>query len=197
MDKQIAAIGVDNALVQTAQINLGYCVIRAPFDGRVGLHQLDVGNLVQVASQTGIISLTQDKPISVVFTLPEADLGQSRLRWSKARFRSRCSTAAGNLQLSNGMLMTPNNTIDTATGTISMKATFHNDDNHLWPGEFVNARIQVDMLRHAISVPAAAVQHGPDGTFVYLVSQTDSRPDGLFRWVIRRQCRGCDKRPVW
>ena len=83
VDKQIGAVGVDNALVETAQINLGYCVIRAPFDGRVSFYQLNVGNLVQVASQTGIVSITQDKPISVVFTLPEAELPRIQAARSK------------------------------------------------------------------------------------------------------------------
>jgi multidrug efflux system membrane fusion protein len=169
VDKEIAAIGVDNAMIETAQINLGYCVIKAPFDGRVGFYQLTVGNLVQAASQTGIISLTEVKPISVVLTLAESDLPQVQ----QARARGPVPVAAfaesGEQQLSAGTLMTPNNTIDTTTGTISLKATFDNLDNHLWPGQFVNARVQIGTIDNAVTVPDLAVQHGPDGTFVYTV----------------------------
>jgi multidrug efflux system membrane fusion protein len=174
VDKEIAAIGVDNAMIETARINLGYCVIKAPFDGRVGFYQLTVGNLVQAANQTGIMSLTEVKPISVVFTLPEADLP----RVQQARAAGLVPIAAfdgsnGDKELSRGTLMTPNNTIDTTTGTISLKATFENQDNHLWPGQFVNARVQVGTIHNAVTIPDAAVQHGPDGTFVYTVG-----PDG-------------------
>jgi multidrug efflux system membrane fusion protein len=170
VDKEIAAIGVDNAMIETARINLGYCVIKAPFDGRVGFYQLTVGNLVLATSPTGIMSLTEVKPISVVFTLAEVDLP----RVQQARAAGPIPVAAfdgsgGDKELSRGTLMTPNNTIDTTTGTISFKATFENQDNHLWPGQFVNARVQVGTVHDAVTIPDAAVQHGPDGTFVYTV----------------------------
>ncbi len=174
VDKQIAAIAVDNAMIETAQINLGYCVIRAPMDGRVSLYQLNVGNLVEVASQTGIISITQDKPISVVFTLPEADLTQ--IQAARARGDVPVTVTSGENTkkvIATGTLLTPNNTIDTTTGTISLKANFPNTDNHLWPGQFVNTRVQVDTMKHAVTVPLPAIQHGPDGLFVYV-----TRPDG-------------------
>jgi membrane fusion protein, multidrug efflux system len=171
--KQTAAISVDNALIETAQINLGYCVIRAPFDGRVGLHQTDVGNLIEVASQTGIISLTQDKPISVVFTLPENDLARVQAAQARGAVPVQTSIAQsdkGNGQpTATGTLLTPNNTIDPTTGTISLKANFDNQDDHLWPGQFVNVRVRVETLHNAVILPVTAVQHGPDGTFVYVV----------------------------
>ncbi|MEA2729511.1 MAG: rane fusion protein multidrug efflux system [Acetobacteraceae bacterium] len=169
VDKQIAAISVDNALIETARINLGYCVIRAPFDGRVGLHQLDVGNLVEVASQTGIISLTQDKPISVVFTLPEADLARVQDAQARGPVPVQAANTQNQQRVANGTLLTPNNTIDPTTGTISLKANFGNNDDRLWPGQFVDARVQVDTLHKAVVVPLPAVQHGPDGLFVYVV----------------------------
>jgi multidrug efflux system membrane fusion protein len=175
VDKQIAAIGVDNALVEAAQINLGYCVIRAPMDGRVSLYQLNVGNLVEVSSQTGIVSITQDKPISVVFTLPEADLA----RIQAARASGTVPVQVTNGQntkavIATGTLLTPNNTIDTTTGTISLKANFDNTDNHLWPGQFVNARVQVNTMKQAVTVPLPAIQHGPDGLFVYVTKPDNS-----------------------
>jgi multidrug efflux system membrane fusion protein len=174
VDKQIAAVAVDNAMIETAQINLGYCIIRAPMDGRVSLYQLNVGNLVEVASQTGIVSITQDKPISVVFTLPEAELA----RVQAARTRGPVPVEVTNGQdtrhaIATGTLLTPNNTIDTTTGTISLKANFANDDGHLWPGQFVNARVRVDTLKDVVTVPVPAIEHGPDGLFVYV-----TKPDG-------------------
>ena len=169
VDKQIAAISVDNAMAETAQINLGYCVIRAPFDGRVGLHQLDVGNLVEVSSQTGIISLTQDKPISVVFTLPENDLAQVQDAQAKGPVPVQAVNGQGQAHVETGTLLTPNNIIDTSTGTISLKANFDNRDDRLWPGQFVNTRVQIETLHNAVILPVPAVQHGPDGTFVYVV----------------------------
>ena len=173
VDKDIGAIGVDNAMIETAQINLGYCVIKAPFDGRVSFYQLNVGNLVQAASQTGIISITQDKPIEAVVTLPEADLPPIQEARSKGDVPVTVFDGTSNKELATGTLMTPNNTIDTATGTISLKATFPNQDSHLWPGQFVNARVQIGTVQNAVTIPALAVQHGPDGTFVYTV-----KPDG-------------------
>ncbi len=171
VNKDIAAVALDNAMIETAQINLDYCVIRAPIDGRLSFRQIDVGNIIQAASQTsGIISIMQDKPITVVLTLPEADL--TRIQSARANgpvpvvaFDSQDSRNA----LATGTLLTPNNTIDTTTGTISLKATFENQDDHLWPGQFVNAHVQVGTIRRAVTVPIAAVQHGPDGLFVYVV----------------------------
>lgn len=171
VNKDAAAIELDNAMVETAQINLDYCIIRAPIDGRLSFRMIDVGNVIQAANQTsGIISITQDKPITVVLTLPEADLG----RIQAARAKGPVPVLAYSSQdeskpAATGTLLTPNNTIDTTTGSISLKATFENQDDHLWPGEFVNTRVQVGTLQKAITVPLLAVQHGPDGLFVYVV----------------------------
>jgi multidrug efflux system membrane fusion protein len=169
VNKETAAIQADEAMIETAQINLGYCVIRAPFDGRVSLYQTDVGNIINTGTQTGIISITQDKPISVVFTLPEADLDRVQTARTKGSVPVEVFAAADGKQLATGTLLTPNNTIDTSSGTIALKATFDNSDDHLWPGQFVNTRVQVDTLRNAITIPGVAVQHGPDGLFVYVV----------------------------
>jgi membrane fusion protein, multidrug efflux system len=171
VNKDTAALALDNAAIETARINLDYCVIRAPIDGRVSFRKVDVGNIIQTASQnTGIVSITQDKPITVVVTLPEADLA----RIQAARAKGPVPVTAFNAQdendaLSTGTLLTPNNTIDTATGTIALKATFANEDDHLWPGQFVNTRVQVGILQKVVTVPLPAVQHGPDGLFVYVV----------------------------
>ena len=174
VNKLAAAIQADTAAIETARINLGYCVIRAPFDGRVSFRQTDVGNLIEVANQTGIISITQDKPISVVFTLPEADLPRIQQAMAKGALPVLAYDSNDTAKLADGTLLTPNNTIDTTTGTIQLKATFANANDALWPGEFINARLRVDTLHDALTVPLAAIQHGPDGLFVYTVGQNST-----------------------
>lgn len=170
VNKDAAAVALDTARMETAQINLGYCVIRAPIAGRLSFYSINVGNVIQTAGQTGILSITQDKPISVVFTVPEADL----LQIQRARAKGPVPVVAIDSQhdgkpLASGILLTPNNTIDSTSGTISIKATFDNNDDYLWPGQFVSARVQVDTLQKVVTVPLLAIQHGPDGLFVYVV----------------------------
>jgi membrane fusion protein, multidrug efflux system len=169
VNKLQAAIEADSAAIETARINLGYCTIRAPINGRVSFRQTDVGNLIQAASQTGIVSITQDKPISIIFTLPEANLQRVQQAMSKGQLPVFAYGSDDRTQLAQGTLLTPNNTIDTTTGTISLKATFTNDNDVLWPGEFINARIRVDTLQHAVTLPVAALQHGPSGLYVFTI----------------------------
>jgi multidrug efflux system membrane fusion protein len=170
--KDQAAVAADEAAMETARINLGYCVIRTPIDGRVGLYQVDAGNLIEVATQTGILSITQDKPIAVVFTLPEQQLLAVQEAQAKGAVPVQVVGQDGFTPIATGTLMAPNNSIDTSSGTISLKAEFPNADDHLWPGEFVNTRVQVDVVAHAVTVPVAAVDHGPNGMSVFVV-----RPD--------------------
>lgn len=173
VNKLAAAVQADSAAIETAQINLGFCTIAAPFNGRVSLRQTDPGNLIEVASQTGIVSITQDQPISVVFTLPEADLPRIQDAMEKGSLPVLADTSDDTTVLGRGTLLTPNNTIATSTGTIELKATFQNENHRLWPGEFVNVLLLVDTLHNAVTVPLVAVQHGPDGLFVYTIG-----PDG-------------------
>lgn len=174
VNKLTAAIEADTAAIETARINLDYCVIRAPISGRISLYQTDVGNLIEVSTQTGIVSITQDKPIAVVFTLPEADLPRVRDAMAKGSVPVLAFTSDDKTKLSEGTLLTPNNTIDTATGTIQLKAEFANENDHLWPGQFVNARLLVETLHNVVTVPLVAVQHGPDGLYVYAVGPDDT-----------------------
>jgi multidrug efflux system membrane fusion protein len=169
VNKLVATMQADTAAIETAQINLDYCTIRAPINGRVSFHQTDIGNLIEVANQTGIVSITQDKPISVVFTLPEAQLPRIHQAMASAELPVAAYDSDDRAKLADGQLLTPNNAIDTSTGTIQLKATFANDNDALWPGEFVNARLRVDTLHRVVTVPVAAVQHGPDGLFLYTV----------------------------
>ncbi len=170
VNKLAAAVQLDNAAIETAEFNLGNCTIRAPISGRVGFYQTDIGNLIQVGGQTGIVSITQDKPIAVVFTLPESELGQVQTAMAQGTVPVEAANSQDSSKvLGTGTLLTPNNTISTATGTISLKATFENPHDRLWPGQFVNARVLVNTLHNAVTVPTIAVQHGPDGLFVYVV----------------------------
>jgi membrane fusion protein, multidrug efflux system len=174
VNKLTAAVQADTAAIETAQINLDYCVIRSPISGRVSLYQTDVGNLIEVATQTGIVSITQDKPIAAVFTLPEADLPRIQDAMAKGTLPVVAYTNDDKTKLGEGTLLTPNNTIDTSTGTIQLKATFPNGNDRLWPGQFVNANLLVETLHNAVTVPLPAIEHGPEGLYVYTVGPNDT-----------------------
>lgn len=177
-----AQLGCDQATIDAAQVQLDYTTIRSPVDGRVGLRLVDVGNLVQTSS-TGIVVVTQIKPISVVFTLPQQALGQVReaLAAGPVRVEARLAEGAparpdGRPHPANpmGTLVTVDNQVDSATGTIRLKATFDNDDERLWPGAFVNVRMQVATLRGVTVLPLVAVQRGPDGPFAFVVKDDNT-----------------------
>lgn len=172
--KDQATIQADNAMIETAKINLGYATLRAPFDGRVGLYQIDIGNLVQANGTAAILTITQDKPIAVVFTLPEDQLPQVQDARARGPLTVLVTDKDSGAPMATGTLMTPDNTISTATGTIALKARFANADDHLWPGQFVNTRLAVKILANAVTVPSIAVQHGPDGLYVFLVKSDTS-----------------------
>ncbi|HET7880769.1 MAG TPA: efflux RND transporter periplasmic adaptor subunit [Acetobacteraceae bacterium] len=169
VNKLVATIQEDTAAIETAQINLDYCTIHAPFDGRVSFHQTDIGNVVQTSSQTGIVSITQDKPISAVFTLPESELRRIQRAMVNGKLPVAAYDGDDRTKLAEGQLLTPNNAIDVSTGTIQLKATFDNTDDALWPGEFINARLRVDTLHQAVTIPIPAIQHGPNGLYVFIM----------------------------
>ncbi len=160
----------DEAAAATASLNLSFCNITSPIEGVVGLRQVDVGNLVHATDTGGIVTITQVQPISVVFTLPEEQLPSVREAMTRVHSPAVVAFSSdGGTQLSQGNLLTPSNSIDATTGTIALKATFGNADRKLWPGQFVSARIQLDLLHDAVVVPAAAIQHGPDNLYVFVV----------------------------
>lgn len=174
-----ALIQGDEAAIQNTQTQLDYTTITAPIDGRTGFRLVDQGNIVHAADTTGIVAITQIHPISVVFTLPEDDL----LAVTQALSTGPVSAAAlandGTTELDQGRVALVDNQIDQATGTARIKAEFPNQKNMLWPGGFVNVRIQVRRERDALTVPSAAVQRGGDGLFVYVVtpdSTVEPRP---------------------
>lgn len=162
-----AAIQGDEAAIAAAELNLGFCEIRAPFDGRVGLRLIDPGNLIHATDQQGIITLAQVHPIAVVFTLPQDALPAIVDAMRAGKLPAEASDRGA--PLGDGALLTPDNTIDATTGTIRMKAVFQNDDRKLWPGQFVDVALRVGTRTNALTVPDAAVQHGPDGLYVYRV----------------------------
>jgi membrane fusion protein, multidrug efflux system len=161
-------VASDQAQVDNAKLNLAYCRIVAPVGGRIGLRQVDVGNYVQVSDANGIAVITQLKPISVIFTLPEDNLPQIIKRLNAgAQLPVIAWDRAGKTKLATGVLTTLDNQVDTSTGTFKLRAQFDNADEILFPNQFVNAQLLVDTLHGAVVVPNAAIQRGAPGTFVY------------------------------
>lgn len=164
----------DQAAIEAARVNLGYTKIRSPIDGRVGIRLVDVGNIVKASEATGIVVVTQMRPISLIFTLPEENLQRIIKAMQGGRLSLTALTRDEKEQLDQGVLELVDNQIDTGTGTIRLKATMPNQKGLLWPGQFVNARLAVETLHDALVVPAAAVQRGPNGTFVYALRPDDT-----------------------
>jgi multidrug efflux system membrane fusion protein len=161
-----AAMAGDDSQIEMAQLNLSFCYITAPFDGRVGLRNVDPGNIVHSAEATPIISLTQIHPIAVTFTLPQDNLPAINAAMAQRKLSVVVYAGDNKTELDRGQLLTPDSTIDTTTGTIKLKAVFSNDHNALWPGQFVNAWLLL-ATQNVVAVSTAAIQHGPNGLFVY------------------------------
>ncbi|MGI4982738.1 MAG: MdtA/MuxA family multidrug efflux RND transporter periplasmic adaptor subunit [Janthinobacterium lividum] len=170
VDQYVGTVAADQASVDTYKLDLTYARIVAPIDGRVGLRQVDVGNYVQTSDTDGVVVITQMQPMSVLFTLPEDDLRVIMPRVAGGTVLSASAYDRTNTtQIAVGKLATVDNQIDTATGTIKLRALFPNTDEALFPNQFVNIRLLVDVLRNAVVVPSAAIQTGSIGTFVYVV----------------------------
>jgi membrane fusion protein, multidrug efflux system len=169
-----AAILGDDAQIEAAQLNLSFCSITAPFDGRVGLRNVDPGNIVRAAEATPIVSVMQIQPISVMFTMPQDSLPAIMQAMAQHPLEVAVYSSDNKTELDHGTLLTPDNTIDINTGTIKLKATFPNARNTLWPGQFVNARLLLGTDPDVIAVAATAVQHGPRGLFVYQLAPNNT-----------------------
>ena len=170
-----AALVINQALVDAAQLNVTYTRIVAPLTGRIGLRGVDKGNYVTVGDATSICVITQIQPISVVFTIPEDALPAVRQRLrAGASLEVRALDRAQKVELGVGKLDTIDNQIDTSTGMVKLRAIFDNSDESLFPNQFVNVRLLVDTVKEATVVPVAAILRGPPGTFVYLVKADDS-----------------------
>ena len=164
------AIAADQAQIDNAKLQLTYCKIIAPLSGRIGLRQVDQGNMVHANDATGIAVITQVQPISVLFSIPEDNLQDvlKKLR-SDTRLPVEAFDRTGSEKLATGTLVTVDNQIDQTTGTSKLKAVFENKDGTLFPNQFVNVRLRLDTKHDVVIIPAAGIQRGPQGTFVYTV----------------------------
>jgi len=161
-------VDADQAQIDMAQVQLSYCSIRSPIDGRVGARLVDAGNIVHANDTTGIVSINQVRPIWVSFALPAASLAEVRARQRQGDVEVIAEGADGH-ELATGKLSVIDNQINATTATITYKATFQNADEGLWPGQFVNIRLLLQVRRHALTVPVTAVVRGPDGAYAFVV----------------------------
>jgi multidrug efflux system membrane fusion protein len=168
---QLAAqVRAEEAAAESARITLAHTTIRAPIDGRAGLRQIDVGNVVRASDVNGLVTLAQVRPVSVLFTLPQRDLGLSQQALAAGAPLTEALDTDGRSVVARGTLAVIDNQVDPATGTIRLKAVFPNADLRLWPGQFVTIRLEVGTLKAVPVVPTPAVRRGPGGAFVYVVA---------------------------
>jgi membrane fusion protein, multidrug efflux system len=164
-----ATVAADQAMIDMAQNQLNYTKIRSPIDGRTGTRLVDIGNIVRTTDSGGIVSINQLRPIFVTFALPADSLPQIRAK-NDDKIGVVAQDANGR-ELAHGTLAVIDNQINQATGTINYKAVFDNQDQVLWPGQFVNVRVQIDIRRNATAVPGTAVQQGPEGPYCFVIGQ--------------------------
>jgi membrane fusion protein, multidrug efflux system len=164
------AVKVDQGQIDNARLQLAYCRITAPISGRVGLRLVDPGNMVHANDANGLVVITQIDPIAVIFAIPEDSLPQVQQQMRSGRqLPAEAYDRDLKHKLAAGSLMTIDNQIDQTTGTVKFKAGFSNKDGALFANQFVNARLLLDTVRNAVLVPSAAIQHGPQSSFVYVV----------------------------
>jgi membrane fusion protein, multidrug efflux system len=170
-DTAVANAEKSKAAAEAAQVNLDYCSIKSPIDGRTGVRLVDIGNVVHAADQNGIVVITQMHPISVVFTLPEQNLPEILNQGGANGGLKVSALDRGNTTtLDEGSLAVVDNEIDQTTGTVKLKATFPNKDLKLWPGKFVNARLVLTTQKNATVIPTSVVQRGPQGVYAYVIT---------------------------
>jgi multidrug efflux system membrane fusion protein len=169
-----AQVQADQGAIDNTKAVLSYTKIIAPLAGRTGIRQVDAGNIVHAADPTGIVVITQVKPIAVIFTLPQQQLARVNKAFAQGPLGVQALGDDNRTVVDRGTLQVIDNQVDQTTGTVKLKAEFPNADLQLWPGQFVNVKLLVDTLRQVIVVPSAAVQRGPNGTFVYVVSDDDT-----------------------
>ena len=179
VDQLTAAVQADQAQIDAVKLNVEYATVRSPIEGITGLRLVDVGNLVAASAGTPLVVVTQIKPIYVTFTVPERDLVLVRQTMAKHPVTVQAFDSDDGRQLSEGRLTLVNNAVDQASGTVTLKSAFDNKDAALWPGEFINAHLVIDIVKNGVTVPAATVQMGPSGPFVYVIkpdSTVEARP---------------------
>ncbi len=169
VDQTKATIDADQAAIEAARTQLNYATITAPIDGVVGFRQVDIGNIIHTNDISPLTVLTQIKPCTVIFTLPQSDLGPVRDAMLQGAVSVLAFDQDNKEQIAEGKLLLINNQIDQATSTIQLKAEFPNQDERLWPGAFVHVHILITTRKDAVTVPAVALQRGPDGFYVWVI----------------------------
>ena len=169
MDQLEGAVRADQANIDNVKLNLAYTRITAPVSGRIGLRQVDIGNMVHASDPNGLLVITQLHPIAVVFTLPEDNLPTVAQHMRKGTLEADAYSRDDQTRLATGKLLTIDNQIDPTTGTGKLKAIFNNAERALWPNQFVNIHLLLEVRKNTLVVPAAAIQRGPQGTFVFTV----------------------------
>jgi multidrug efflux system membrane fusion protein len=166
----------DQALIDSTKLNITYCNITAPISGRIGLRLVDPGNYVQSTSSTGLLVITQIQPITVIFTIPEDSVPEvmEKLNAGQTLPVEAYERSGFVKKLATGQLLTTDNQIDPSTGTLRLKASFPNTDNALFPNQFVNIKLLVETKKNVVLVPVPAIQHGNQGTFVYIVDTDEN-----------------------
>jgi multidrug efflux system membrane fusion protein len=173
VDQLEGAVRADQAQIDNAKLQLTYCHITAPIDGRVGLRLVDPGNIVHASDPNGLLVITQLEPIAVLFTLPEDSLPTVAQHLRQGPLEVEAYSRDDQTKLATGTLLTIDNIIDPTTGTGRLKSMFDNKEGTLWPNQFVNVKLLLEVRKNSIIVPNAAIQHGPQGAFVYVVKEND------------------------
>ena len=169
VDQLASQVKADQAAVDSAKVQLNYTTIVSPIDGRTGIRLVDQGNIVHATDANGLVVVTQLKPISVMFTLPEQTLPAIQKEHAAGDIAVLAVDRDNRTVLGTGTLAVIDNQIDTTTGTIRLKATYPNDDLRLWPGQFVNARLLLTTRKGGLVVPASVVQRGPEGSYAFVI----------------------------
>jgi multidrug efflux system membrane fusion protein len=173
-----AAVKADEAAILSQRVQLGYTTITAPIDGRIGLRLIDRGNIIRTGDANGLIVITQMHPTSVVFTLPEQNLWEVQQQMKLGPLTIYALDRDNKPTMGEGRLTVIDNQIDQTTGTIKLRATFENEDERLWPGQFVNARLLLKTLKDGIVVPAQVIQRGPQGTYAFVLKPDEASATG-------------------
>ena len=169
-----AQIAADDAAIFNAQTQLDYTQVKSPISGVAGLRQVDIGNIVNASTQTGVVTIAQIEPIAVIFTAPEEQLPYINEGQASGQLKVIAITTDGKKPLAEGSLAVVNNQVDSTSGTVRLKAVFDNKDHALWPGQSVSTRLLVKTLKDATVVPDNAIQHGTDGLYVYAINQDNT-----------------------
>jgi membrane fusion protein, multidrug efflux system len=184
-----AMVQSDTAQIENAQVELSYTRLTSPIDGVVGLRQIDIGNIIHPTDPNGLVVVTQLQPISVIFTLPEGNLPQIQQAMAKGELTALAYSQDDKVQLDQGTLAVLDNQIIQTSGSVRLKANFPNPAHHLWPGELIDVRLRIETLPDALTVAATAVQQGPQGPYVYVITAdntVEQRPITVGQTAARR-----------